>query len=71
MAEPASFTLSFEDDEPTFALGVGEGGAAGDYIDLINKPRIEHHVLVGNSTIDQIGVGTLSVQEIEKILYLN
>ena len=43
----------------------------GDYNDLANKPSIESHVLQGDSTIEQIGVGTLTVQEIEKILYLD
>ena len=42
-----------------------------NYEDLYNKPSIEQRVLVGNSTIEQIGVGTLTVQEIEKILYLD
>lgn len=40
-----------------------------DYEALKNKPSIEGHVLEGDSTIQQIGVGTLTVQEIEKILY--
>ena len=40
-----------------------------DYEALNNKPSIEGHVLEGDSTIQQIGVGTLTVQEIEKILY--
>lgn len=40
-----------------------------DYEALRNKPSIEGHVLEGDSTIQQIGVGTLTVQEIEKILY--
>ncbi len=40
-----------------------------DYEALMNKPSIEGHVLEGDSTIQQIGVGTLTVQEIEKILY--
>lgn len=45
-------------------------GKTSNYEELINKPRIENCELVGNKTIDQIGVGTASVAEIEKILYL-
>ncbi|MBQ9021568.1 MAG: hypothetical protein IJ113_06100 [Eggerthellaceae bacterium] len=40
-----------------------------DYERLVHKPSIEGHTLTGDSTIDQIGVGTLTVQDIEKILY--
>ena len=72
--------LSF-DDEMGGALSFGEGLAGSmdvggitvtcntDYNALENKPSIEGHVLEGDSTIQQIGVGTLTVQEIEKILY--
>lgn len=43
--------------------------AIGHYPALTGKPSIEGHVLEGDSTIQEIGVGTLTVQEIEKILY--
>lgn len=42
-----------------------------DYNDLVNKPQIENVTLVGNKTMKQLGVDTLSVQDIEKILYLD
>lgn len=42
----------------------------GDYNPLINKPSIEGTILQGDRTKEQIGVGTLSATEIEKILYL-
>lgn len=41
-----------------------------DYNQLTNKPKIEGHVLIGDQTFAQLGMDTLSVQEIEKILYL-
>lgn len=41
-----------------------------DYNELINKPQIESVELIGNKTMKQLGVDTLSVQEVEKILYL-
>lgn len=43
----------------------------GDYNALSNKPSIENVVLQGNKTIQQIGVGTATIAEIEKILYLD
>lgn len=66
------FKMGFRGDS-TFRSGFGNVTVAetGDYEKLNNKPRIENHELVGNSTIDEIGVGTLTVQEIEKILYLD
>lgn len=66
------FGVKFRGDS-TFSSGFNGATVVetGDYEKLNNKPRIENHELVGNSTIDEIGVGTLTVQEIEKILYLN
>ena len=46
------------------------GKVEKDYNELINKPQIESVELVGNKTMKQLGVDTLSVQDIEKILYL-
>ena len=43
------------DDEPTI----------GNYNDLINKPRIESVELVGNKTLDEIGVRTMTENEID------
>ena len=41
-----------------------------DYNKLENRPSIENIVLEGDKTFKQLGLDTLSVQEIEKILYL-
>lgn len=65
-------------DKPVLNVGGGgkltlrAGAAHGTthYPALTGKPSIEGHELLGDSTIQQIGVGTLSVTEIEKILYL-
>lgn len=46
---------SSNDDEPTTA----------NYNDLINKPRIESVELVGNKTLDEIGVRTMTENEID------
>lgn len=45
--------------------------APTDYERLQNKPSIEGNVLIGDKTFKQLGLDTLSVQEIEKILYLD
>lgn len=42
-----------------------------DYNDLKNKPSIEGVTLQDDKTFKQLGLDTLSVQEIEKILYLD
>lgn len=42
-----------------------------DYNKLENMPQIESVTLKGNKTFKQLGLDTLSVQEIEKILYLD
>ena len=44
--------------------------STSDYEELYNKPSIEGRTLLGDQTMRQLGVDTLSVQEIEKLLYL-
>lgn len=41
-----------------------------DYNEIKNKPQIEGNELVGNKTFKQLGISTLTEQEIEKLLYL-
>ena len=43
---------------------------AFDYEKLSNLPSIEGHTLIGDKSFPELGMDTLSVQEIEKILYL-
>lgn len=58
-------------------LGTGnvKGGMstsiAWDYEKLKNLPSIEGHVLIGDKTFPELGMNTLTTQEIEAILYLN
>lgn len=53
-------------------LDVKNGGGSGfDYNQAVHKPQIEGVELVGNKTFSQLGMNTLSVTEIEKILYLD
>ena len=61
--------LSSELNTVTGTLSTGPVGTT-DYNKLDNKPSIENVILQGNKTIDQIGVKTATVQEIEAILYL-
>lgn len=44
---------------------------SGDYNKIANHPSIEGNELVGDKTFRQLGLDTLSVQDIEKILYLD
>lgn len=46
-------------------------GGTNNYEELINKPSIEGHELIGDKSFKQLGMDTLSVQEIEKILYFD
>ena len=67
-----ALTASFQDDgQMAASFGETQKVSTGNYDDLTNKPSIENVTLQGNKTIDQIGVGTMTVQEIEKILYLD
>lgn len=50
-------------------LSVGTPQPPGDYATLANKPSIEGHTLIGDSTIGEIGVGELTPQEIDRIIF--
>ena len=39
-----------------------------DYEELINKPKIESHVLVGDKTFDDLGLSSISHEELDEIL---
>lgn len=49
----------------------GTSGGTNNYDLLRNKPQIEGVTLEGDKSFKQLGMDTLSVQEIEKILYLD
>ena len=67
----ASFNASLQESQEMSAnFGQVQRVETSDYNNLENKPKIEDVELKGNRTLKQIGVDTLSVQEIEKILYL-
>jgi hypothetical protein len=43
-------------------------GGTNDYNDLINKPSIEGVELVGDKTLEELGVEPLTPQEIDELL---
>lgn len=45
------------------------GGGTSDYRSLTNKPSIEGTVLIGDKTLPQIGVGTITEQDIDQLIY--
>ena len=48
----------------------GSGGSGTlNYNALVNKPSIEGHTLQGDSTLKQIGVGDVTPQDIDAIIY--
>ena len=51
------------------SLGIERSTGTSNYNALVNKPSIEGHVLVGDSTLGQIGVGDITPQEIDTIIY--
>ena len=57
--------------DPELALGIERGGGSGtsNYEGLTNKPKIEGHTLVGDSTLRQIGVGDVTPQDIDRIIF--
>lgn len=57
-------------DSGSLEMELDRSTGTSNYAALSNKPQIEGHTLIGNSTIQQIGVDALPVSEIEKILYL-
>lgn len=42
--------------------------ATSDYRKLINKPKIEGVELIGNKTLDDLGMSTITNFELEKLL---
>lgn len=50
-------------------LGIERSSGTSNYEALVNKPKIEGHTLIGDSTLEQIGVGDITPQEIDIIIY--
>ena len=52
-----------------FDIDMAMGVLSGNYNDLENKPSIETHVLVGDSTLEEIGVRNITPQSIDRLIY--
>lgn len=67
---PNDVDISF-DATDVLKLDFDDSGAhfPADYEKLANKPSIEGTVLIGNRTLPQIGVGNITEQDIDKLLY--
>lgn len=63
--------LNISNRSPSIGLKVNTADLTPptDYAKLANKPSIEGHTLVGDSTIQQIGVGELTPQDIDRIVF--
>lgn len=76
MTERASLTLKGDGKANLVAtvnrkanLTVGQARGTSYYPALIDKPSIEGHELVGDSTLPQIGVFDITPQQIDQIIY--
>jgi len=65
--EDSELEVSFENDEnieleSELSIVTGLEGV-GDYEQLINKPKIEGHTLIGNSTLPEINVHEMTAAQ--------
>ena len=47
----------------------GGGGGTMNYNALINHPKIEGHELIGNKTFLELGLGDITQQDIDEIIF--
>ena len=59
--------IQTSDGEIDIDIEISTGGT-NDYNDLINKPSIEGVELVGDKTLEELGVEALTPQEIDELL---
>ena len=52
-----------------FDIDLAMGVLSGNYNDLENKPSIEQHMLIGDSTLEEIGVLNITPQSIDQLIY--
>ena len=62
-------SLSIDGVNIDASLGEYIGGGTRDYNALVNKPQIEGVVLIGNKNINEIGIGTITEQDIDNLIY--
>ena len=68
----AEITTSFKRDAPMDAsfetiIRVSDTPAS-DYNNLINQPKINEVKLIGNRTLEELGLNTISNMELEELL---
>lgn len=61
--------ISIGSGSGTLHIGLSRAGGTNRYPALLEKPSIEGHVLVGDSTLPEIGVGDITPQDIDRIIY--
>lgn len=66
--DSSSLDLSMTSDQ-TLMLGLERSTGTNNYEALVNKPSIEGHVLIGDSTLPQVGVGDITPQDIDRIIF--
>lgn len=69
----AEITTSFKRDAPMEAsfesiIRVSDGSGTNDYNGLINQPKINEVKLIGNRTLEELGLNTISNIELEELL---
>lgn len=80
MGYTATFKASFKEGENLNAnfsegsqlnaeFGTVQKVSTSDYNDLYNKPKIEGVTLQGNKTFPELGLGTMTDQEIDNVIY--
>lgn len=67
--EAPALGLSINNEQKTLGLGLVRTAGTTDYEVLENKPSIEGHVLIGDSTLPEIGVEDITPQDIDKLIY--
>lgn len=60
--------IQTSDGEIDTDIEISTGSGTNDYNDLINKPSIEGVELVGDKTLEELGVEALTPQEIDELL---
>lgn len=70
LTESENLCATFSDDESMGAdFGEVQKVSTSDYNDLYNKPQIEGVTLQGNKTFPELGLGTITEQDVDNIIY--
>lgn len=64
-----NITIKPRTPEESLTLKLDNPHAITDYNRLTNKPSIEGHILQNDSSLRQIGVGDITPQDIDNLLF--